>query len=95
MSNKCEWKAEQVGNKPAAWKFEPCSDKLYHDPAFPDQGKFRLNIGSGDIYLGYASFCPFCGADIRKPIPPKIEINIHPVFDDVWNMLTRDKIQDN
>ena len=75
--------------------FEPCSDKLYHDPAFPDQGKFRLNIGSGDIYLGYASFCLFCGADIRKPIPPKIEINIHPVFDDVWNMLTRDKIQDN
>ena len=26
MSDKCEWKAVQEGNKPATWKFEPCDN---------------------------------------------------------------------
>lgn len=57
MDNKCNWTGE---------KFNPCCVKIGLDRNYSKQGKFRLNIGDVDFYLGYASYCPFCGSYIIK-----------------------------
>ena len=77
MGDKCEWKAEQVGNKPAAWKFEPCDGmhKAVEVVGFANDLIESADKNSWQTVYESIIFqhdnCPFCGADIRKPEPPK------------------------
>ena len=53
MNDKCEWKGIQEGNKPARWELWQCDKRPFLD----------------SIPLTEWDFCPYCGADIRKPEP--------------------------
>jgi len=56
MNEKCNWKDE---------KFEPCENRcqsLFH----MYQGIALAKFGIVSLVISY---CPFCGADIRKPEP--------------------------
>lgn len=57
MGDKCKWKNGQIGNKPAAWELWQCDKR-----PFPDS-----------IPLTEWDFCPYCGADIRKPEPAELK----------------------
>ena len=60
MNGKCEWKVVQIGDKPARWKFYPC-DNLEISSSM-DMAEDLILFEMVEIW-----FCPFCGADIRKP----------------------------
>lgn len=64
MSNKCEWKDGM---------FSPCEEI----ESFHNAGVFLGKYGKMSIHTEFCpdfsiDFCPFCGADIRKPEPEVI-----------------------
>lgn len=76
--SKCEWIAEQIWNEPSAWSFKGCEklqDSCQHGLILGSNSQtkwvkdYKLFICK-DAQSKYIEFCPYCGADIRRPEQP-------------------------